>query len=366
MRKSRSATAGRARGRRRAVGSRARASARLGQSTGLPRRHSSNGGCEVPNPPKKPKESGTSRAAPSAAFRLPNFPSYRPNAISITRHVGVAMQREKGLKSAKACMGWLFVHAKRALTRRPAGGLSRWIGRNSPTRTALTPWAIGLVVAVVILGPALKPGSLLNLDLVFTPRMPVPRGIWGLGPELSRRIPLGVLVAWASVVVGGPLVGKALLLASVTFAFAGVWRLAADTPFVCRVGAGLLYAASPFTLTRIGVGHWTLVAALALLPWALPALVRPGDDLRRTWLWSVALGLTGITGGMFAAILLGAGLVADRGRRMLVVLGVFVVAQLPWLIPGAFSVASVGHLSNGRHFATHTALPMGLLRLVVG
>ena len=50
-------------------------------------------------------------------------------------------------------------------------------------------------MAVVVLGPALKPGSLLNLDLVFTPRMPVPRGIWGLGPELSRRIPLGVLVA---------------------------------------------------------------------------------------------------------------------------------------------------------------------------
>src|SRR5437763_14619087 len=218
------------------------------------------------------------------------------------------------------------------------------------------PWLIGLVVAVVILGPALKPGSLLNLDLVFTPRMPVPRGVWGLGPELSRRMPLGVFVAWASVLVGGPIVGKALLLVSIAAAYVGVWRLAANTPFVCRVGAGLLYAASPFTLTRIGVGHWTLVAALAVLPWALPTLLRPSEDLRRTWLWAVALGLTGITGGMYAAILLAAGLTADRGRRALSVIAVFAVAQLPWLVPGLFSVSSVGHLSNGRHFATGTDL----------
>ena len=264
-------------------------------------------------------------------------------------------------------MGWLFVHAKSALTRRAAGGLSPPIGQRVQNRwAAAAPWVGGMVLAVLILGPALRPGSLLNLDLVFTPRMPVPRGVWGLGPELSRRMPLGVFVAWASLVVGGPVVGKALLLVSISAAFVGVWRLAANTPFVCRLGAGVLYAASPFTLTRIGVGHWTLVAALGILPWAFPALLRPSDDLRRTWLWSVALGLTGITGGMYAAVLLAAGLTAERGRRAPSVIAVFAVAQLPWLVPGLFSVASVGHLANGRHFATRADLPLGLLRLVVG
>src|SRR5690606_7588675 len=46
----------------------------------------------------------------------------------------------------------------------------RWAG--------LVPWAIGLVVAVVWLGPALGPGSLFNLDLILPHEVPVPRGAW--------------------------------------------------------------------------------------------------------------------------------------------------------------------------------------------
>ena len=49
------------------------------------------------------------------------------------------------------------------------------------TRTA---WLIGLGVALVVVGPALGPGLLLNLDLVATADPPVPSGVWGLGPEL--------------------------------------------------------------------------------------------------------------------------------------------------------------------------------------
>src|SRR5207302_2099885 len=124
----------------------------------------------------------------------------------------------------------------------------------------------------------------------FTPTMPLPRGVWALGPELSRRVPLGVPVAWASTVLGGPVVGKVLLGASLVVAFAGASRLVPTIGVVGRLGAGTLYAASPFVLTRVGVGHWTVVAAIAVLPWALPVLLRPADDLRRTWLWSAALG----------------------------------------------------------------------------
>jgi hypothetical protein len=37
-------------------------------------------------------------------------------------------------------------------------------------------------------------------------------------------------------------------------------------------------------LTRIGVGHLGLAVAAALLRCALPTLLRPGDDLPRTFL----------------------------------------------------------------------------------
>jgi hypothetical protein len=238
--------------------------------------------------------------------------------------------------------------------------------RQGSRGAAVAPWLAGVVLAVVVVGPGLAPGSLLNLDLVLTPVFPVPRGIWALGPELSRRVPLGVFVAWASVVVGGPLAGKVLLLASLSAAFVGVYRLADGAGTLARVGAGLLYAAGPFTLTRVAVGHLGLVAAMALLPWAARALLRPAEDMRRTWIWSVLLGATGITGGMYAATLVASGLVADRGRHAAKVLGVFVVAQLPWIVPGVFTVGSLNDLSDPHHFATHAPLPWGPLRVVAG
>ncbi|MBV8981522.1 MAG: hypothetical protein JO086_11530, partial [Acidimicrobiia bacterium] len=228
------------------------------------------------------------------------------------------------------------------------------------------PWLAGAVLALLVLGPALAPGSLLNLDLVLTPTIPVPRGMWALGPELSRRVPLGAALAWASTLLGGAVAGKALLGVAIALAFAGAWRLLPDAPTAARLGAGVLYAASPFMLTRVAVGHWSVAAALAVLPWALPVLVRPGDDVRRTWLWSVAIGATGITGGMFAGVLLLCGLATDRGRRLATVVIVFVVAQLPWVNPGIFTLGPTGPLANPRHFATRASVPLGVLRVLAG
>ncbi|MBV8161554.1 MAG: hypothetical protein JO265_11585 [Acidimicrobiia bacterium] len=233
-------------------------------------------------------------------------------------------------------------------------------------RLRAAPWVAGIALALLVLGPALAPGSLLNLDLVFTPTIPVPRGVWALGPELSRRVPLGAALAWASTLIGGALTGKLLLGGAIAVAFAGAWRLLADTGVPARLGAGLLYAGSPFTLTRVAVGHWGVVAALAVLPWALPVLLRPGDDVGRTWTWSVVIGATGVTGGMFAAVLVVCGLVADRGRRAAKVGPLFLVAQLPWLIPGIFTVGPAGPLSNPRHYATDASVPFGALRVLAG
>src|SRR5690606_4543361 len=101
----------------------------------------------------------------------------------------------------------------RRVVRRPAAA-GRW-----------GPWAAGLALAVVMLGPVLGPGAHLTLDLVLIDPVPVPRGAWGLGPELPRRVPLWVVVAWLSPLIGGDVVGKALMAGSVTVAFVGMHRL---------------------------------------------------------------------------------------------------------------------------------------------
>jgi hypothetical protein len=228
------------------------------------------------------------------------------------------------------------------------------------------PWAVGIGAGLAVLGPALRGGSLLSLDLVVTPRIPMPRGVWGLGPELPRRVPLTAALAWMSTVIGGPTAWKLAAVAAVAGACAGAWRLAAGAPRICRLGAGLLYALSPFTLTRLGVGHLGLVVAMAMLPWALPTLLQPSRDPGRTFLWSAALGCAGVFGGLLALPVVIVGLGASGGRRALLVLGAFVVAQLPWLVPGAIVLAQSGRVADASFFATEAHGVGGVLRVLAG
>ena len=131
-----------------------------------------------------------------------------------------------------------------------------------------------------------------------TPRCPTASG--ASGPELPRGVPYQVPLTWLSTLLDGALVAKAAMVLVLVLAFAGAHRLAAGAPAVARVAAGLVYAAGPFLATRLAIGHLGTALAAALLPWALPTLLRPGDSLRRTLLWSAALGACGVNGGLLA------------------------------------------------------------------
>jgi len=69
---------------------------------------------------------------------------------------------------------------------------------------------------------------------------------------------------------------------------------------------------------------------------------------------------------VFGFVLVASGLVADRGRRALRIAVIFLVAQLPWLIPGIFTLGAAGPLSNPRHYATQASVPFGVLRVFAG
>lgn len=228
------------------------------------------------------------------------------------------------------------------------------------------PWAGGVAVAVAVLGPALGPGALLGLDVVLVPRIPVPSGVWGLGPELSRRLPFGLLLSWAAPVGGSVVVGKAFLAASLAAAFAGACRLARGAPVLARVGAGLVYAASPYLLTRTGAGHLGLVAAAGLLPFALPSLLAPGERPRRTFLWAAALGATGYSGGILAVLAVVVGLALNGARKPLAVAGSVVLAQMWWLVPGLVVIAGGPTPAGAASFATDAPGLLGPARVLAG
>lgn len=230
----------------------------------------------------------------------------------------------------------------------------------------LRPWLGGLAVALVVAGPALGPGILLDLDLVLGHEPPVPPGVWGLGPELPRSLPYGVVIAWLGDLLDGALVGKAFLVGVLVLAFVGAHRLAAGAPAVARVAAGLVYAAGPFLVTRLAIGHWGTALAAALLPFALPRLLRPADDVAATFLWCAALALGGVNGGLLAGAAALTGLVADRGRRAPVVVGAFLLAQLPWLVPGLVVAAQGVAPADSTSFGTRLDGVLGLPRVLGG
>ncbi|MFZ4717973.1 MAG: hypothetical protein ACOYMR_01025 [Ilumatobacteraceae bacterium] len=249
-----------------------------------------------------------------------------------------------------------------------------------PATATVVDWGIPCVVAVLLLGPALQPGLLFNLDLVLTPQLDTPSGFWGLGPELPRRLPLWLPFSWLSSIVPGTLTGKLLMVALFVLPWVGMVRLTArmadravtgDVPRWVLHSAGAVYALSPFVLTRAAVGHFNVTWPLALLPWVLPALLRPGRRLSSTFLGAFALGFAGHFGGSVALVVVVVGVVADwtRGERAgwWKAIVVAFLAQAAWLVPGlVVSATNDVQMAGGAAFPTDAGSMRGLLRLSAG
>lgn len=225
---------------------------------------------------------------------------------------------------------------------------------------------VGLVAGAAVVGPGLGSGPLLNLDLAATPELRVPPGIWGLGPALTQRVPLGVLEAWVAVLLGGPATVKLFLVLAIAAAYAGMERLARPASTLARHGAALIYAIGPFAVTRAAVGHLNVLWVIAALPWILPTLLRPSRRPARTFLALSLLAVGGTASAMLGLAIVAVALVVEAERRPIRVAGAAALAALPWLVPSLvvlFHGASVG---GGGTFRTAVDGPAGPGRLLAG
>ncbi len=232
-------------------------------------------------------------------------------------------------------------------------------------------WAIPAVVALIVLGPVLRPGVVFNLDLVLPPRLDTPAGFWGLGPELPRRLPMWAVIAWLSLVVPATIVGKVLMFGVIVAAWMGmvrlVERLAPTSSSLAAAGAGALYSLSPFILTRSLVGHFMVTVPHAVLPWVLLILLRPGRRLAPTYLACFALGMAGHFGGSVAVVVVVVGCVVGRLERPVARIAVSVAAQAAWLVPGLLVAAtSPVDMAGTESFPTAARGFTGLARLSAG
>jgi hypothetical protein len=221
-----------------------------------------------------------------------------------------------------------------------------------------------LVLALLVVGPLLKPGYLLLRDAVSTPRSYLSDTVLGLTSP-PRATPQDFAVALASHLVDGGIVVRTLLVAGVWLAGWGAARLVA-TALPCA-GAGGQFVAitlaiwNPYVAERLLQGHWSLLVGYGCLPWVATAMLtlRTADSVSRPgWpeffglvFWMAVAGLTP-TGLLLAATVAlvcvavpveGPGGPRPRWLCAATTLGAAVVAALPWLTASAMGSTLTAH-----------------------
>jgi hypothetical protein len=124
------------------------------------------------------------------------------------------------------------------------------------------------LITLAVMAPLLLPGHLFTLDMVFTPRLPM--------PEITSSSFLFRLVLYiANVIIPSEVIEKLLYISILLVSGLSMHRLvgwlfpykAEDT--ASRWGqyvAGILYMVNPFTYSRLMTGQYSVLLGYALLP----------------------------------------------------------------------------------------------------
>lgn len=233
-------------------------------------------------------------------------------------------------------------------------------------------WAVLLVG--LLLGPALGAGYVLSYDLVFVPQQALRGDFLGLGTGLPRAVPGDAVVAVLDNVVPAMLLQKLALAGGLLLAAEGMVRLVGEST-VARLVAVSVAVWNPFTVERLGIGHWTVLLAYGAVPW----LALAGAEVRRAgrlptvaWLLAPLASLSASAGLVAAATLLVTGATRPRGRGrrrgQLGLLGLVLAANAPWAVAGLLHADIATGDVGARWFGLHAdgALPAPLAALTLG
>ncbi|HRY08873.1 MAG: hypothetical protein H6528_01450 [Actinobacteria bacterium] len=209
-------------------------------------------------------------------------------------------------------------------------------------RHALLGWSC-LLSALVLL-PLMAPGYVLHLDMVFVPQQTLLPWNLGIGGGLPRSVPQDALVSLVAGPLPGQVLQKAVLVATLVLAGIGAGRLAGG-PRLQQVAAASLYLWSAYLAGRLLLGHWGLLWAYAVLPWAVLAARRArntGNVWRTTFLCGV--GALVPTGGLVLAlaalpVALGPGSKVSARMRLAAV-GLVALFNAPWWLSAIRSPVS--------------------------
>jgi len=239
------------------------------------------------------------------------------------------------------------------------------------TRSRLLAGCWVLALSVLLLWPQRLAGYGLGHDMVFTPRQPWTAQSVGLGSTTPRAVPLDALVALASRLLDGAVLGRIALAVPLLLAGWGCARLLRPRSLPALLAVSGFAVWNPYVVERLALGQWALLWAYGALPW----LVIAGRRVRGStgwlpvaallgWLACCAITPTGalIGGGVAVAVA-----ATRRLRRLLPVLAAVALVQLPWLVPALTSPAGATSDPRGvAAFAARAERPGGALASLLG
>jgi hypothetical protein len=233
------------------------------------------------------------------------------------------------------------------------------------TRRSWPAAAATVVVTVAVLGPMYVAGGIaLRGDMVFTPDQPWKRAWLGLDGSVPRAVPMDALVSLADEVLPGAVLQRLLLTAAFILGGLGVARLAGRFHSFGQVAAVVVYLWSPWVHERLAIGQWVTVLAYGLLPWLVLAAARAREGRPAGWpataLLLVLIGACAPSMGLLGA-LVGLAVVATgkEPRRILGLLGLAAVANLPWIVPAALGPGLEATTSQFGDFAARAESGLG-------
>ncbi|MEV4188711.1 hypothetical protein AB0J28_45490, partial [Streptosporangium canum] len=117
------------------------------------------------------------------------------------------------------------------------------------------PALLGLLLALLALGPALGPGFVLRYDMVFVPDPPLTLP----GEGFPRAVPSDLVVALLSRIAPDQMVQKAVLIGIFVLAASGAAALVPSRRLGPRLAAAAFYAWNAYLAQRLLLGQWALL-----------------------------------------------------------------------------------------------------------
>ena len=144
------------------------------------------------------------------------------------------------------------------------------------------PWPplfVYALLSLAILGPLLRPGYVLTLDMLFAPHASFSGYFYGLDEWFTSPLavntastPFFLVIQEVSHIIPAWMIEKLVLFLILFLAGLGAHRLFSSKGPGAYF-AGLLYMINPFVYVRFMAGQWGVLAAYALTPFAIKALI---------------------------------------------------------------------------------------------